>query len=201
MKSGRFALAGGILVVLAGVLLFRARDSAASSNATPLPHGTGPSPATGGPASGSSLPLESRREREEVTRGAPAVSPGPATALNLEAAWQSGDESAVLDALDQVAELTDPKQWRAVSDVLVQRAATEARSDIIDYLLATGDAAPTDIRLSIYASALENRAPGVSDSARLELLNLTGQKFSNAGEAREWIRRNPGAAGEIPADQ
>jgi hypothetical protein len=62
---------------------------------------------------------------------------------------------------------------------------------VVNYLLATGDAAPMELRRSIYAAALDNKTKGVADSARLELQNLTGKVFKSGDEARAWIKANP----------
>ena len=199
MKTSRLALAGGALVVLAAVLFLRAGNPSAEEQAAG--GASGKRESAGLSASAADSSSLSRRERSEAPpRSAPAPGIDPGFASRLDSLWKRPDEEALLDALDEVGAFPDPGQWRAVSGVLERHAATEARSNVIDYLLATGDAAPDDVRLSIYASALDNRAAGVADSARLELQNITGRVFRTSAEARAWIRSNPPAPEEeIPA--
>ncbi len=192
-------IAGGALVVLAVVLLIRAGGPSASEREEAAGAGKAAGSGLSG-STGDSTP-GSRRERAGIQSqpAAPAPEIEPGFVTQLDSLWKRPDEEALLDALDKIGEFPDPGQWRAVSGVLTRHASTEARSKVIDYLLATGDAAPEDVRLSIYAAALDNRAAGVADSARLELQNITGQVFKSGDEARTWIRSHPPVEEEPPA--
>jgi hypothetical protein len=143
-------------------------------------------------------PLEdTKHSRTERTKG-PQESPDAKT---LKLLWARGRGQELLVALDQLSERADDDDWRQVADVLVEQAASDGRHEIATYLLATGHGAPGKVRLSIYAAALENPDEGIRDSAKLELLNLTGREFESRQEADEWIAANPQAVRENDGEE
>jgi len=185
MKSFRPALAGLILLLVALVLVFASRSCSDDVEA-PLTTGTraaGQSRETPPQATKRSLPQR---------RGGPDAEPPQASELKL--LWARGRESELLPALDRIAAQEDPDDWRAVADILVEQAATEGRHDVISYLLSVGHGAPAKLRLEIYAAALDNPDEIARDTARLELLNLSGRSFNSGEEARSWIAANPAAS-------
>lgn len=135
-------------------------------------------------------PQDSKYPRLERTKG-PSESPDAKT---LKVLWARGRSQELLVALDQLSQRADADGWREVADVLVEQAARDGRHEIAGYLLATGHGAPNGIRLAIYAAALENPDEGVQASAKLELLNLTGQEFRSRADADAWIASNPEAS-------
>lgn len=175
-----------MLLVVAAGLFFNSRDSD-----DPAVNSDPASRNTKGQAGARDQTLSARRERQE---SGPTGESETTSAKDLELLWARSDEDEIVDALEKVGEANDPEQWRLVATVFIQKAATESRPELVQYLLATGDAAPTDIRLAIYAAAFDNKTPGVSASAKLELQNLTGQVFRSGEEARTWISNNPDAA-------
>jgi hypothetical protein len=187
MKYSRPVIAGSILTVVALVLVLVSRagrdreDHAGSSGSSSTSSGTGTS---------APLAQDGKSSRTERTRG-PSESPDAKT---LKLLWARGRSQELLVALDQLSQRADADDWREVADVLVEQAARDGRHEIADYLLATGHGAPNGVRLAIYAAALENPDEGVQASAKLELLNLTGQEFGSRSEADAWIASNPEAS-------
>lgn len=187
MNYSRPVIAGSILTVVALVLVLVSKtgrdreDHGGSSGSSSPSSGTGTSapPAQDGKSS-----------RTGRTRG-PSESPDAKT---LKLLWARGRSHELLVALDQLSQRADADDWREVADVLVEQAARDGRHEIADYLLATGHGAPNGVRLAIYAAALENPDEGVQASAKLELLNLTGQEFGSRSEADAWIASNPEAS-------
>ena len=176
---------GGGLLLLAGVIVFlNTGDPGAGDGGQPKD----PRPGSGKSAGNDSRSADGRRLRKDAKESAEADSKA---AKDLELVWARSDEQEVLDALDKVGAYTEPDEWRAVGSVLIQKASSESRQEVVNYLLATGDAAPMELRQSIYAAALDNKTKGVADSARLELQNLTGKVFKSGEEARAWIKANP----------
>jgi hypothetical protein len=126
-------------------------------------------------------------------------------ARELEMLWAPGRSQELLTQLDRVSANKDPEYWREIGPLLVKHATSEGRPEIANYLLVTGDAAPDDnLRIEIYAAALDNHDEGIQTTARLELENMTGQNFANGAAARAWLAANPQPAAEeeeIPEDQ
>ncbi|MCW1922311.1 hypothetical protein OKA05_07080 [Luteolibacter arcticus] len=115
----------------------------------------------------------------------------PLAARELELLWARGRGPELLIELDRLSASKDPEHWREVGPLLVKQAAKEGRPEIATYLLATGDAAPDQIRIQIYAAAMDNRDESLQDAARLELENITGEEFANGDAARAWLEANP----------
>lgn len=188
MKSySRPVLAGSILTAVALILVLvsksgRDRDDQGDAS--------GSSRNSSGAETSAPLAQGGKSTRTERTRG-PSESPDAKT---LKLLWARGRGQELLVALDQLSQRADADDWREVADVLVDQAARDGRHEVADYLLATGHAAPNGIRLSIYAAALENPDEGVQATAKLELLNLTGQEFASRAEAEAWIASNPEAS-------
>lgn len=187
MNYSRPVIAGSILTVVAMVLVLVSKtgrepaDPGGSSGASSTSSGAGTS---------APLAQDGKYSRTERTRG-PSESPDTKT---LKLLWARGRSQELLVALDQLSQRADADDWREVADLLVEQASRDGRHEIADYLLATGHGAPNGIRLAIYAAALENPDEGVQASAKLELLNLTGQEFSSRAEAEGWIASNPEAS-------
>lgn len=188
MKSySRPVLAGSILTVVALILVLVSKsgrdidDVEGASGSAGIPSGTETS---------SPVAQGGKSSRSDRTRG-PSESPDAKT---LKLLWARGRGNELLVALDQLSQRADADDWREVADVLVEQAARDGRHEVADYLLATGHAAPNGIRLSIYAAALENPDEGVQATAKLELINLTGQEFGSRAEAEAWIASNPEAS-------
>jgi hypothetical protein len=183
MKTTWITAAAGLLAIgMAAFFLTRPDDSEAQS---PKPGSA--EAGKGKPKPGSGQTPDARHLREETKEAREA---DKKAATDLELLWARGDEKETLDALDKIGSYTKADEWGAIGEVLIQKAATESRPDLINYLLATGDAAPMKLRQNIYASALDNKAPGVAASAKLELQNLTGKVFASGDEARAWIKAN-----------
>lgn len=185
MKSFRPALTGLILLLVALVLVFAGRSCSDDAEA-PATTGT----RTAGQAR--EAPTQPTKRSLPQRRGGPDAE--PPQAAELKRLWARGRETELLPALDRIAAQEDPDDWRAVADVLVAQAATEGRHDVISYLLSAGHAAPAGLRLEIYAAALDNPDEVARDTARLELLNLSGRSFNSGEEARSWIAANPAAS-------
>jgi hypothetical protein len=188
MKSySRPVLAGSILTVVALILVLVSRSGRDSDD-----QGNASGPLRSSNGTGTSAPpvQDGKSSRPERTRG-PSESPDAKT---LKLLWARGRGNELLVALDQLSQRADADDWREVADVLVDQAARDGRHEVADYLLATGHGAPNGIRLSIYAAALENPDEGVQATAKLELLNLTGQEFGSRAEADAWIASNPEAS-------
>ncbi len=130
---------------------------------------------------------DARRLRKEAKETSEA---DKKAATDLELLWARGDEKQTLDALDKIGTYTKAAQWEPIGEVLIHKAATESQPEVINYLLATGDAAPMKLRQNMYAAALGNKTKGVADSARLELQNITGRIFNSSEEAKAWIKAN-----------
>lgn len=176
---------GAGLLALAGIIVFlNSGDPGAGNAGQPKDPRPGSRQTTGNDGRSP----EARRLRKETQETAEANSKA---ATDLELLWARSEEQEVLDALDKIGDYKKADEWRAIGSVLIQKASTEGRPEIIDYLLATGDAAPMELRMKMYAAALDNKAKGVTDSARLELQNITGQRFESGEEARAWIKANP----------
>lgn len=194
MKAlSRPALAGLLLVAVAAFLVLIGKGC----------KDAGPSPASGQAAAG-------ERRVAGDSRGFATKRPGThrrtgetesSEAVELKLLWARGREADLLPALDKIAASEDPDDWRAVADVLVAQASSEGRHEVIDYLLAAGDAAPADIRFGIYAAALDNADEAARETARLELQNLTGQSFDSGDAARAWVAAHPEASREPEAEE
>ena len=187
MKYSRPVIAGSILTVVALVLVLVSKAGRDRED-----HGgsSGSSSASSGTGTSAPLAQDGKYSRTERTRG-PSESPDAKT---LKLLWARGRSQELLVALDQLSQRADADDWREVAEVLVEQAARDGRHEIADYLLATGHGAPNGVRLAIYAAALENPDEGVQASAKLELLNLTGQEFGSRSEADAWIASNPEAS-------
>ena len=125
-------------------------------------------------------------------------------AKELELLWARGFGQELLVELDRVSATEDPGYWQEIGPLLVKKAAKEGRPEITKYLLATGDASPDDnLRIEIYAAAMDNHDEGVRSTARLELENITGEEFANGEAARAWLKANPQPLPEeeLPEDQ
>lgn len=185
----RPVIAGSILTVVALILVLVSKAGRDPENQGGSSGSSSPSSGTG---TSNPLPQDGKYSRTDRTRG-PSESPDAKT---LKLLWARGRSQELLVALDQLSQRADADDWRSVADVLVEQAARDGRHEIADYLLATGHGAPNGIRLSIYAAALENPDEGVQATAKLELLNLTGQEFGSRAEADAWIASHPEASGD-----
>ena len=183
MKYSRPVIAGAVLTVVALLLAVWA-GIGGDGPQDEAENGLIKTPRTGVTAL---PPQDTKYSRAGRTKG-PSESPDAKT---LRLLWARGRSQELLVALDQLSQRADADGWREVADVLVEQAARDGRHEIAGYLLATGHGAPNGIRLAIYAAALENPDEGVQASAKLELLNLTGQEFSSRGDADAWIASNP----------
>lgn len=183
----RPVIAGSILTVVALILVLVSKSGRDPENQG---GSSGSSSTSSGTGTSTPLPQDGKYSRTDRTRG-PSESPDAKT---LKLLWARGRSQELLVALDQLSQRADADDWRSVADVLVEQAARDGRHEIADYLLATGHGAPNGIRLSIYAAALENPDEGVQATAKLELLNLTGQEFGSRAEADAWIASNPEAS-------
>jgi hypothetical protein len=113
-------------------------------------------------------------------------------AKELELLWARGHGQELLIQLDRVSANQDPEYWREIGPLLVKQAAKEGRPEIANYLLSTSDSAPDDnLRIQIYAAAMDNRDEGIQTTARLELENITGEEFATGNAARAWHAANP----------
>ena len=193
MNYSRPVIAGSILTVVALVLVLLVK---LSPEAVPEAGPRDPSAAANGPAAANPPSRDTKYSRPDRTR-APSESPD-AKALKL--LWARGRAQELLVALDQLSEHADAEDWQAVSEVLQEQAAKDGRHEVATYLLATGHGAPSAIRLAIYAAALDNPDDGIKDSAKLELLNLTGEDFATSAEAKAWIAAHPEASREEEED-
>lgn len=195
-KYSRPIIAGSILTLVALILVLVSKSGRERED-----HGGSPGSSSTSSGTGTGAPLapDGKYSRTERTRG-PSESPDAKT---LKLLWARGRGDELLVALDQLSQRADADDWREVADVLVEQAARDGRHEVADYLLATGHGAPNGVRLSIYAAALENPDEGVQASAKLELLNLTGQEFGSRAEADAWIAANPEASRdeEEPSDE
>lgn len=187
-KPSRPALIGLVLVAIAGVLIVAGRGCAGDDTEDDLRTAGSDewSARSDPPALATKRPGSLRRTGETE----------PREAVELKLLWARGREVDLLPELDKIATFEDPDDWRAVADVLVAQASTEGRHEVIDYLLSAGDAAPAGIRLEIYAAALDNSDQVARETARLELLNLTGEVFESGDAARSWIAAHPEASRE-----
>ncbi|WP_035609879.1 hypothetical protein [Haloferula sp. BvORR071] len=192
MKTPWIAAAGALLAI-ALAAFFLTRPDAPAQASKPGTSSSG----KGKPGAASAQSPDGRRLRKQAKETSEA---DKKAAADLELLWAHGDQKETLDALDKIGDYKDPDPWRAVAGVLIEKARTESRQEIVDYLLATGDAAPMDIRMEMYAAALDNKTKGVDDSARLELQNLTGEVFKTSDEARSWIKSHPPEPEEEPAE-
>ncbi len=183
----RPVIAGSILIVVALILVLVSKSGRDPGD---LGGSSGSSSPSSGTGTSTPLAQDGKSSRTDRTRG-PSESPDAKT---LKLLWARGRSQELLVALDQLSQRADADDWRSVADVLVEQAARDGRHEIADYLLATGHGAPNGIRLSIYAAALENPDEGVQATAKLELLNLTGQEFGSRAEADAWISSNPEAS-------
>lgn len=186
-KYSRPVIAGSILILVALILVLVSKSGRDRDDPGGSP---GSSATSSGAGTATPLPRDGKSSRTDRARG-PSESPDAKT---LKLLWARGRSQELLLALDQLSQRADADDWREVADVLVEQAAQDGRHEIADYLLATGHGAPNGIRLSIYAAALENPDEGVQATAKLELLNLTGQEFGSRAEADAWIASNPEAS-------
>lgn len=187
MKYSRPVIAGVILTVVAVslvVFLKNGPDDGMQGGAT------GSSAGSQGATDAAPPPRETKFSRP--SRAAKDAESPDAKKLKL--LWARGRGQELLAALDQLSETADAEDWQAVSEVLQEQAARDGRHEIAAYLLATGDGAPKGIRLAIYASALDNPDEGIRDTAKLELLNITGREFASSNEAKSWIASHPEAS-------
>jgi hypothetical protein len=126
-------------------------------------------------------------------------------AKELELLWARGRGQELLVELERVSATKDPEYWQEIGPLLVKKAAKEGRPEIAQYLLVTGDASPDDnLRIEIYAAAMENHDEGIRTTAQLELENITGEQFANGEAARVWLAANPQPLPEVeemPEDQ
>lgn len=185
MKPSRPLVAGSVLILVALFLVIASRSGREPAD-TDAERGT-VGLSQGDAGNSDAAPADRRYSRNERSKQ-PAESPDART---LKLLWARGRGQELLVALDQLSARADADDWRQVAAVLEEKAASDGRHEIATYLLATGHGAPAGIRLAIYAAALDNPDEGIRDSARLELLNLTGQEFTSRAEASAWIEANP----------
>lgn len=185
MKFTRPVIAATVLAAL-GLVLVLTMDRSEDG-------GTEPGPADKAGASGGTDPTPLPDRRHSRTDRSKESSESP-DAKTLKLLWARGRGQELLVALDQLSERADGDDWRQVADVLIEQAASDGRHEIATYLLATGHGAPTKISLSIYAAAMDNPDEGIRNSAKLELLNLTGREFESRQEADAWIATQPADA-------
>jgi hypothetical protein len=186
MKYSRPIIAGVILTVVAlSLVVFMKSGPDAAQDGT-----TGSSAGSPGTTGTAPPPRESKFSRPSRTK-TDGESPD---AKELKLLWARGRGQELLVALDRLSQSADAEEWQEVSEVLQEQAARDGRHEIATYLLATGHGAPAGIRLAIYASALDNPDQDIRDSAKLELLNLTGQEFTSSTEAKSWIASHPEAS-------
>jgi hypothetical protein len=194
MKAlSRPALAGLLLVAVAAFLVLIGKGC----------KDAGPSPASGQAAAGERRVAGESRSFATKRPGTQRRSGDsePRDAVEFKLLWARGREGELFPALDELATSQDPDDWRVLGDVLVAQASSEGRHEVIDYLLAAGDAAPADLRLALYAAALDNADEAARETARLELQNLTGQSFDSGDAARAWIAAHPEASREPEAEE
>lgn len=176
---------GAGLLALAGVIVFlNSGDPETGGGGQPKDPRSG----AGQPGGHEGRSPDGRRIRKETQE---AVAADSKAASDLQLLWARSEKEEILDALDKIGRYEEADQWAAIGGVLVEKAGSESNPEIVQYLLATGDSGPRELQLKIYAAALDNKAEGVADSARLELQNRTGKKFSSGEAAREWIKENP----------
>jgi len=187
-----FALAAIVLAVIV------------SSRSTPDQEGVGGDEGQAGSKANFSAPTSQSPPQRKATR--PELTNSKVLAAReLEMLWAPGRSQELLTQLDRVSANKDPEYWREIGPLLVKHATSEGRPEIANYLLVTGDAAPDDnLRIEIYAAAMDNRDEGIQTTARLELENMTGQNFANGAAARAWLAANPQPVveeEEMPEDQ
>ena len=155
-------------------------------------------------ATSSTLPPPPPRPQRKTPRPE-IVDQKALAAKELELLWARGRSQELLAELDRVSVIADPEYWREIGPLLVKQAAKEGRPEIANYLLATGDSAPDDnLRIEIYAAAMDNRDEGIRSTAKLELENITGEEFKTGEQARAWLAANPQPLPEeeeMPEDQ
>jgi hypothetical protein len=194
-RTAIIALALAVAAVVLAAVLFN-RPSPEQDGASG--DGKGASKATSPTSTPPPLPPRKTTRPEIVDRKALA-------AKELELLWARGRSQELLAELDQVSTTQDPEYWREIGPLLVKQAAKEGRPEIANYLLATSDSAPDDnLRIEVYAAAMDNRDDGIRTTAKLELENITGQEFKTGEEARAWLAANPQPVAEdeeMPEDQ
>lgn len=180
MKPLHFAAAGLLVfsVILLGVKLTTGDRTEVTSED---PHLMEQRRSPAAPASSQRLGSRSTPRSDEV----------PAPLRELQLLWARGRSPDLLSALDRLTDLNDRERWEQVAPLLIEQASREGRPEVAAYLLATGDAAPSGIRLRIHAHALDNRDESIRDTARLELENATGEVFNTSAEALAWIDAHP----------
>jgi len=126
-------------------------------------------------------------------------------ARELEMLWAPGRSQELMVQLDRVSANKDPEYWKEIGPLFVKHASGEGRPEVANYMLVASDAAPdANLRIEIYAAALDNRDEGIKTTARLELENITGEQFKTGAEARAWLTANPQPVEveeEMPEDQ
>lgn len=185
MKLSRTALIAMALAVAAVVLAAILFNRPASDEDDTAGGGKGGSKSTSSASKLPSPPSRKTPRPEILDRKALA-------AKELELLWARGLGQELLVELDRVSATKDPEYWQEIGPLLVKKAAKEGRPEITKYLLATGDASPDDnLRIEIYAAAMDNHDEGIQASARLELENITGEDFATGDAARAWHAANP----------
>ncbi|WP_193212599.1 hypothetical protein [Luteolibacter marinus] len=149
-------------------------------------------------STGDTMASPGTRPTTRLTR--PPVDPESPAAKQLKLLCARGHAKELLVALERLSQSQDAREWQDVSEVLQQQITKEGRPDVAAYLLATGHGAPDGIGLQLYAAALDNPDDTIRESARLELLNLSGREFDSGEEARNWLASQPSSPneGEFP---
>ena len=186
MKLSRTTLIGLALAVAAVVLAAVVFNRPASDEAGVTGDGQVGSKANFSEPATPPLPPPRRTARPEI------VDTKALAAKELELLWARGHGQELLIQLDRVSANQDPEYWREIGPLLIKQAAKEGRPEIANYLLSTSDSAPDDnLRIQIYAAAMDNRDEGIQTTARLELENITGEEFATGNAARAWHAANP----------
>jgi hypothetical protein len=186
MKLSRTTLIAMALAVAAVVLAAVIFNRPASDEDAAAGGGKGNSKNATPPASKLPAPPPRKTPRPEI------LDRKALAAKELELLWARGFGQELLTELDRVSATKDPEYWQEIGPLLIKKAAKEGRPEITKYLLATGDASPDDnLRIEIYAAAMDNHDEGIQISARLELENITGENFATGDAARAWHAANP----------
>ena len=187
MKLSRNTIIGLALAMAAIVLVVvvSSRSTSDQEGAGGTDNGAGGSKANfSGSASGEGG--QRKATRPELT------SSKALAARELEMLWAPGRSQELIVQLDRVSANKDPEYWKEIGPLLVKHASSEGRPEVANYLLVASDAAPdTNLRIEVYAAALDNRDEGIQATARLELENMTGQEFKTGADARAWLTANP----------
>ncbi|MEK7953023.1 hypothetical protein [Luteolibacter soli] len=185
MKLSRTTLIGLALAVAAVVLACVIFNRSTPDQDSVAGGGKGGSKANFSGSAAQPAPPKKTPRPEIVDRKALA-------AKELELLWARGLSQELVVELDRVSAMKDPEYWREIGPLLIKQAAKEGRPDIANYMLVTSDASPDEnLRIQIYAAAMENPDEEIRDTAKLELENITGEQFATGDAARAWLAANP----------